>query len=340
MTAPNDAPSLKDSIPPRWRDANVLPLWLSRTAHKPAPPPPLPSHWAWERLRGLIVDVQHEVDTDMVERRVLQLLAADLPDWSREATCGQVLGAIQCLMPGERARPHRHTMQALRFMLEGSGAVTIVNGKECPMEFGDLILTPSMAWHEHYHGGTEPALWLDVLDVPLHIALRTIKFEAGPPYGLPSHIPDVAYAPGMVPVTDSPEKASTQYRYPYAWASAALPHCPVNAVGLRELRYVTPETGDDALHTLSCSLQQLEQDTAVAKHCLYEDRLCCVVEGEGYSEIGDMRIDWRSKDVFTIPRGQWARHVSLSKRSRLFVVSNAPLMRWLGCHEAKIEPTC
>src|SRR5690606_11362175 len=85
MTAPNDAPSLKDSIPPRWRDANVLPLWLSRTAHKPAPPPPLPSHWAWERLRGLIVDVQHEVDTDMVERRVLQLLAADLPDWSREA---------------------------------------------------------------------------------------------------------------------------------------------------------------------------------------------------------------------------------------------------------------
>ena len=88
--------------------------------------------------------------------------------------------AIQILLPGESARPHRHSMNALRFVLEGRGGVTVVNGKECHMEFGDLILTPAWTWHEHIHRGNEPMIWLDALDVPLHLYLGTAEFQPGP----------------------------------------------------------------------------------------------------------------------------------------------------------------
>ncbi|MFA7679022.1 MAG: cupin domain-containing protein [Pigmentiphaga sp.] len=325
---------VKASIPQAWRDASVLPLWLSRTAHRPPPPPPPPSHWQWARLSALLKDAQEQVNTEMVERRVLQLMATELTDWSRESTCGQILGAIQCLLPGERARPHRHTMQALRFMLEGSGAVTVVNGKHCPMEFGDLILTPSMAWHEHYHDGQDPVLWLDVLDVPLHIALQTIKFEPGPPPALPPLIPDKAFAPGMIPyAADGRKSGGDLYRYAYRDASRALEACPITDQRIKELRYINPETGDAALHTLSCALQQVERDLPMRTHRQYADQLFCVVEGEGYSEIGGHRVDWSTKGLFTVPRGQWVRHVPSTDQARFFVVSNAPLMRWLGCYE-------
>ena len=71
-------------------------------------------------------------------------------------------------------------MNALRFVLEGSGATTIVDGKPCPMEEGDLVLTPAWTWHEHVHQGSAPIIWLDALDVPLHHYMGTGAFQPGP----------------------------------------------------------------------------------------------------------------------------------------------------------------
>src|SRR5689334_4743914 len=75
--------------------------------------------------------------------------------------------ACQLVLPGEEAPSHRHTMAALRFIIEGSGGCTIVDGQPLSMEPGDVILTPSWTFHGHAHEGTEKMLWLDVLDVPL-----------------------------------------------------------------------------------------------------------------------------------------------------------------------------
>ena len=75
----------------------------------------------------------------MVERRVLQLVAPKHQDEQR--TSRTLAANIQILLPGEKARPHRHSMNALRFVLEGSGATTIVDGKPCPMEEDDVVLT-------------------------------------------------------------------------------------------------------------------------------------------------------------------------------------------------------
>ena len=52
-------------------------------------------------------------------------------------------------MPGEVARAHRHTIAALRFIIESDGGYTNVNGEPIPMRLVDLVLTPNWAWHDH-----------------------------------------------------------------------------------------------------------------------------------------------------------------------------------------------
>ena len=76
-------------------------------------------------------------------------------------------------------------MNALRFVMEGKGAYTIVDGKSCLMEEGDLVITPGWTWHEHVHKGSGPIVWMDALDAPLHRYLGTDVFEPGPTHDMP-----------------------------------------------------------------------------------------------------------------------------------------------------------
>ena len=70
-------------------------------------------------------------------------------------------------MPHEVAPAHRHSQSALRFVLDGRGAYTTVNGERTLMHPGDFIITPYMAWHDHGNDTDEPMFWLDGLDIPL-----------------------------------------------------------------------------------------------------------------------------------------------------------------------------
>src|SRR5262249_2292535 len=167
---------------------------------------------------------------------------------------------IQVLLPGEKARPHRHTMNALRFVLEGSGAITIVDGKPCPMEEGDLILTPAWTWHEHIHEGQAPILWLHGTDVPLQQYLGTGAFEAGPAAQLPETIADAAFAvANVVPDSNFTTKDySPVFRYPYATAAAAVAVAPPARDGSRRVRYVNPLTGGAGMGVMGCFLVRLD----------------------------------------------------------------------------------
>ena len=44
----------------------------------------------------------------------------------RVASVTNIVGAIQCVMPGERTSPHRHTPAAVRVVLEGAGGEGII----------------------------------------------------------------------------------------------------------------------------------------------------------------------------------------------------------------------
>ena len=56
------------------------------------------------------------------------------------------------------------------------------------------------------------------------------------------------------------------------------------------------------------------------------------MEGTGYTQIGDQRLDWQPKDVFCVPSWASHQHVNASgaEPAFLFSFSDAPVQRALG----------
>jgi gentisate 1,2-dioxygenase len=267
---------------------------------------------------------------DNADRRVLVLSNPSLDGPYSNATANMAV-CIQVLMPGERARPHRHTMHALRFVLEGSGATTIVEGKSCPMLPGDMIITPGMTWHEHEHHGDRRGVWVDALDVPFQSYLQNSLFEPGPvrdPLPLP---PDSAFGgAGFVAATPIPATPySPLFRFPWEAAVRALQALTPAADGSRRLRYTNPMTGGAVLSTLDCYLLGLEkgcETRPVRTNCT---GACVVAEGAGSSTVGEHTIHWGKNDVFTLPHGQWVSHRAAAPDTKLFQVTDREIFRRL-----------
>lgn len=329
-----------DDVRRQWHAAGLAPLWESPNAHR-AQEDFVPSRiWRWDETRPLIELAFQQTSPAAVQRRVLQMISPRARSIADEHTCGNVLAAFQCLLPGETARPHRHTMNALRFMLEGSGAVTLVDGKECPMEFGDLVITPGMTWHEHRHEGGQPVVWLDVLDVPLHMSLGSAVFEPGPMVRRPDTTPDDAFAcPGVLPeVVRGRTDHSPMYRYPYADTLRVLAHAPASADRLLRVRYVNPLSGGNAVPLLDSSMVRLPAQVRSLPARTNANQVITVVAGEGESVVGGQAFRWRPRDVFTVPQHQWAHHQALEGDATFFVVSDADVYRRLGVLTQEVGP--
>jgi gentisate 1,2-dioxygenase len=63
---------------------------------------------------------------------------------------------LQRVLPGEVAPAHRHTQSALRWVVDGEGAYTAVDGERVTMAPGDFIITPMLTWHDHGNPGDQP----------------------------------------------------------------------------------------------------------------------------------------------------------------------------------------
>jgi gentisate 1,2-dioxygenase len=314
-----------------WKDAYMAPLWENKFAHRP-PAPPEPSYlWAWEKIRPLIAGAIKVASPEAIERRVLQLIPpGDEYEWRQ--TSKTICANLQILLPGEKARPHRHTMNALRFVLEGSGATTIVDGKPCLMEEGDLVLTPAWTWHEHVHEGTAPIIWLDALDVPLHHYMGTGAFQPGPVNDVPDTVPDAAFAvANVVPDIDYATKEySPVFRYPYASAAGAVAVASPARDGSRRVRYINPLTGGTSMALIDCFLVQLDAGTTTIPFRTNATSVCCVVEGAGESQVGNETVRWKKRDIFTLPQGNRIVHRSTGGTARLFQVSDRDIYARLG----------
>jgi gentisate 1,2-dioxygenase len=217
-------------------------------------------------------------------------------------------------------------------VLEGSGAETIVNGKPCPMEFGDLVLTPAWCWHEHRHTGAGPMIWLDALDVPLHLFLGTAEFEPGPIKKMPETLPDAAFAyANLLPegVTTG-ESYSPVFRYPYRDARRAVQAAPKSADGTRRVRYANPVNGGPAMALLDSVLVQVAKGEDSLPLRSNSNIVCCVAEGSGQSQVGNETVSWKEKDIFTLPPGNWISHRSAADHSVLFMVSDRDVLSRLG----------
>ncbi|HLI20472.1 MAG TPA: cupin domain-containing protein [Stellaceae bacterium] len=311
----------------KFEAANVIAMWDQELRPNL---PLVPSHiWRWKDVNPLIGEAANAVTMEDAERRVLILRNPGLKGPASGAAPNLSVN-LQVLMPGEKARPHRHTMHALRFVLEGKGAVTIVEGKPCPMLPGDLILTPGMTWHEHVNDTNERSVWVDSLDVPIHGFLENRVFEPGPVRNMTALPADAVYAAGLSPARPMPPTSwSPMFRYPWDAAVMALEATPADADGARRLRYTNPTTGGAVLSTIDCHLLGLSKGAETTAYRTNSNAACVVVEGEGQSRIGDDTIAWGPKDIFTLPHGQWISHRASSDRARIFQITDRELFRRL-----------
>ena len=315
---------------------NVLAMWEQEL--RPNRPLVTSQIWRWQAMTPLIDDAVSATNMDDAERRVLILRNPGLASGGDGAAPNLSVN-LQVLMPGERARPHRHTMHALRFVLEGSGTTTTVEGKICPMLPGDLVLTPGMTWHQHANDGNERAVWVDALDVPVHGYLDNRVFEPGPVHGALEVPPDAVFAAGLAPDRPSSSWAySPKFRYPWEATAAALEALKPAADGLRRLRYVNPATGGAILSTIDCYVLGLAKGVETAAYRTNSNAVCVVVEGDGQSRIGDDTVSWGPKDIFTLPHGQWISHKASNARTRLFQITDRELFRRLDFLRDETRP--
>lgn len=307
--------------------ASVFALWEQTDRHNFPPEPP--HLWAWKTMEPLVDLAIRATSMENAERRVLVLNNPSYAGTERDGATLNLGVNLQVLMPGERARPHRHTMNALRFVLEGEGATTIVEGKTCAMERGDLILTPGWTWHEHVHAGAKRSVWVDVLDVPFQRLMRTARFEPGPAHDHAVVPPDAAFAAaGLTPQSPGMEQVySPLFRYPWASARLALEATPAGADGSRRVRYTNPVTGQATMATIDAHLVGLSagRDTHAVRTTA--SSVCVALQGAGRSQIGETTLEWVQNDIFSIPHGLWASHHASIAGTVLFEISDREILR-------------
>jgi gentisate 1,2-dioxygenase len=315
---------------------NVQPLWDRFTTLITREPtaPDVPFIWTWESLVPMIERAVAEVHLDDIERRVL--LLANPSFGGKVKTTTNLNAALQILGPHERAHPHRHRLTAIRMVLEGNSATTIVDGKPCPMKRGDLILTPAMSWHSHVNEGDDRMVWFDGLDLPLALFdLGVVCFEPGPARepeaDLARHADAVFVQGGIRPTGVVPQSgASPLLRYSGEAVRAAFDGMTAAADGSKTLRYTNPANGGAVMPTIDCYAMDLAADATTRARRSTHNAIVAVVDGEGESTIGAETIRWRRNDIFTIPHWNWARHRASAGGAHLFLMTDREVLSRLG----------
>jgi len=123
-----------------------------------------PVIWHYDDIKRLVMESGGLITAEEAERRVLILENPGMRGESRATNT--LFAGVQMILPGEVAPAHRHVSSAIRFVLDGEGAYTAVEGEKSFMAPGDFVITANWAPHDHGNTSDKPMLWLDVLDFP------------------------------------------------------------------------------------------------------------------------------------------------------------------------------
>ncbi len=308
--------------------AHVSALW-ERTNRDAAQVAETPYLWRWTELDPLLDAAVGETNMETAERRVLVLENPAYRGTHRVGASINMVVNLQVLMPGETARPHRHRLNALRFVIENDGgAVTTVDGTPCRMHPGDFLLTPGWCWHEHTHNGKGRAIWLDALDSQLQRHLCTNEFEAGPSNDMPPPLTEEAYAiGGVTPLMAGEEKPySPIFRYPLERVIQAFEGMPMSSDGSKRIRYTNPLTGGVAMPGIDCYMLAPAKNRDTRPYRTNANMMCLVVDGEGTSQVGAETLRWTKNDIFSLPRGHWISHRAESEDAKLFQLTDREVL--------------
>jgi gentisate 1,2-dioxygenase len=292
----------EERFQPGWDRRDTPPMWPEpRTRFEPA-------HWRFETAVELLKRSSGLLPPERSERR--NLIMVNPHEGNDYPTLRTQVLAYQMVLPGDEARTHRHSPHAGRIILDAQDAYTVVNGVGIPMRDGDVVLTPGMHWHGHGHEGTEPAFWVDFLDIPLVQLLEPMYFEPYPG----------DWQPAERRTRDTP------LLFPYEDTVRRLAQAAPDPEGFFRRRV---QLGEPALPTIGLHAWQLEAGEEsrafrTTANCQY-----VVVEGEGSSVIGGVRVDWSRGDAIAVPSWHVQHHAS-SSGATLIAVTDEPLQRYCG----------
>ena len=345
-----DSPEHQARLAALYRDfeaAGMTPLWRTREDLMPFHPQPraVPHLWRWAQLYPLAARSAELVPVGRGgERRAIGLGNPGLP--GDPYATPTLWAAIQYLAPRESAPEHRHTQSAFRFVLEGEGVWTVVDGDPVAMRRGDLLLTPGWCFHGHQNVSDTAMAWLDGLDIPLVATLDQGFFEFGTDQLRDASTPDRSRSerlwgsPGLVPVSAAgwPYRASPLMAYRWAHTDAALRaqldldaegHPGVLAPGHAAVRFTNPATGADALPTIRTQMHRLRAGTVTPPSRSTASSVWQVFSGAGSVTLDGQAHQLEHGDIFAAP--SWCElRLHAATDLDLFTFSDAPVIEKLG----------
>jgi gentisate 1,2-dioxygenase len=291
-----------------------------------------PCLWRWDDVYGALNEAGEILGMEDSLRRFIAFRSP-----GKVRTTHTLALGVQLVKPGEIARAHRHTMGAIRFVLQGGGAQTTVEGEPFPMAPGDFITTPSRAWHDHYNGSSEAIIWLDGIEAPL-MGLLEIGFAEmygadRQPISRPANFSQYELGPARPSWIKQGGKQPPPFRY--RWedtekALKALGENPGDPFDGLILRYVNPLTGGPTSPTFSCEIQMLRPGEVTKPHRHTSTAIYHAFRGSGFTVVGDKRFDWKKGDSFTAPLWTPHHHGNQSPNDAiLFSMNDRPLMEAL-----------
>lgn len=323
---------------------HLAPLWEVLHALVPLEPqtPCVPALWKYDDVRPYVMESGNLITAKEAIRRVLILENPGM----RGQSCitNSLFCGLQLILPGEIAPSHRHTQSALRFIVEGSGAYTAVDGERTTMHPGDFIITPAWTWHDHGNPGGEPVVWMDGLDI--HI----LKFfgaqfsenysEDVQPVTRPEGDSYHRYGHNLAPLDYTPAgKTSPIFSYPYARSRETLAAIsgsqdPDPCHGWK-MQFINPLTGGYAMPTIGSFIQLLPARFASQAYRSTDGTIWSVVEGRGTVTIGTETYAFEPRDTFVAPPWYPVRYETGSEEAVLFSFSDRPAQTALGLWREK-----
>jgi gentisate 1,2-dioxygenase len=240
-------------------------------------------------------------------------------------------------LPGEVAPAHRHVSAAIRFVLDGEGAYTAVEGEKAFMAPGDFVITANWAPHDHGNPSNKPMLWLDVLDLPVVNFYETSFAE---------HFDDPTqetsrqdgdslsfYGSGVLPDGTAVMNRTPVINYTYARTRPIVERMmKAGEIDKRHgarVRYANPVTGGPVLPTMGANLAMLPKGFKGEPYRSTDSTIFVCAEGEGTTTVDGKVLEWGAQDVFVVP--SWKRYShTAAKESVLFSISDRPAQEALG----------
>jgi gentisate 1,2-dioxygenase len=332
----------KEALYALWTVANKIEPWFPKSNS-------VAMLWRYADLRPLVLKALDLVSPEKAGRRVIAL---ENPARKGFNTCvGWLYTGLQVTRPGESTSAHRHAASALRFILEGKGAYTVVDGHKIELNVGDFVITPNDSWHDHgVAEGGETTIWQDGLDMLLVNELEAnfyaVHSDVRQKPSFPvNDLPSLYGGPGLLPAGSSWNKPYSPAML-YQWAptyealvkaSRVSDGSPYDGI---LMNYVNPVTGGPVMQTIGGSIQLLRAGEATKAH-RHTGSICyTVAKGNGYSVIDGKKLDWSKDDIFVVP--SWAMHEhcnsSGSEDAVLFSFHDLPAMQALGLYREEIYP--